>query len=155
MSKIKTRFRISEFISRSKIENPSVIEFLSNHREIEKYISIITVAEAIRVLKYDDDFRRYKLDLESIKALISKLQEIVGFSILEEVVVENRKFKGIIVTPEIIKFIDKHEHLIDCIHIDIAKFHELTFISNEEEYGELKALYPNIMTANKLIKQYE
>lgn len=147
------QWALYKFFPRKHKRQPRIIEFLSHHKQIEKYISLVSIAELTRTLKYGDEFRKMKLDLKRIIQLIEEMQNIAGLKILLKDTFNNAKLNGIVISYEIIKFIDKH--IIDCIHIDIAKSHELFFISNEKKIGRVKDIYKHVMTENKLMKQFK
>ena len=139
------RWFLFRFRKRKYDELPRMIEFLREHEEIEKHISVISVAEFVKVLKYNKEFRRYKLTISYIKELIKKLQNFIDLEILKDQRISH----------QIVKYVESHPELIDCIHLDIAKSNELCFITDEKKIGKLKNLYKNIMTENKLMKQFK
>ncbi len=139
----QTKSKLIDHLRRFGPRNPDVIKFLINHRDIEKFISIFTIAEIVHVLKYSDEFKGYDLELATIKWLMELLQEAVGFSVIKEVSLGGNSIKGVIISPDIVDFVDKHSHIIDCIHIDIAKHNELTFVSNERDLGKMKDSWRN------------
>lgn len=105
-------------------------------------------------MKYDELFRKFKLKLSHIRSLIEELQAICRFKIILNEKINGVKVEGVVVSSDIIQFLDKHEHIVDCIHIDLAKSHELCFVTAENKIGKIKALYKDIVTENKLMKQY-
>lgn len=135
-------------------EEPEIIRFLSENKEIEIYISLISIAELVHTLKYHEEFQRYKISLGWIKELIQEFQNIVGFNIIINERINNIEIGGIIIIPEILEFLDKHNGLADCIHVDIAKRNDLCFITYEKKIGRLKEFYDNIITESKLMKQF-
>jgi len=146
--------KILLLVKREK-EQPFIITFLKEHKNIEKFISLVSVAEIISVLKYNKDFRHYKLTLGEINNLLVVLMTMIGFEIIVEIEIDGKKIKGNLITRAINNYIDKHEHVLDCIHVDIAKTNDLLFITNEDKFGLLKDLDCHIMTFNKLVKQFE
>ncbi|OGI14774.1 hypothetical protein A3K63_02775 [Candidatus Micrarchaeota archaeon RBG_16_49_10] len=124
---------------------PIIIEFLRNHGEIKKFISIVSMAEFIKVLLYDKDFINYKLTTSYANKLIQELQDVIELKVIH----------GEKISDDIVLYIERHPELIDCIHLDIAKSNELCFITDEKKIGKLKAVYGNIMTENKLMKQFD
>ena len=149
------RWFLHRFYPRKHKREPQIIRFLSEHKEIKKYISLISVAELVHTLKYGKEFQNFKLDLNYIRVLIEELQNIVGFDIIQKQKVNGMEINGIVISGDVVKFVNVHEHLIDCMHIDIAKSHELFFITHEKKIGQLKKLYENIMTDDKLLKQFK
>ena len=75
---------------RKKTEEPEIIEFLNNKPEIKRYISVITVAEIIEVLK-SKDFKNYKLEKSYILDLIVNLRNTLNLIIIEEFEEKNGK----------------------------------------------------------------
>lgn len=133
---------------------PQVIRFLASLERVEKYISLISVAELVHTLRYGDDFSGYRLTLRRIEELIQELQGVLGFVLIEQEKVQDTDVGGIIITRDVVRFIDKHKELADCLHVDIAKRNQLCFVTYEKKIGVLKELYDNIMTENKLMKQF-
>lgn len=127
---------------------------LSEHKEIEKFISLFSIAELVHTLKYGKSFRKFKINFKTIESLIEELQGIVGFDIILKDKIKGVKLNGIVVSGDIIKFLDEHNHILDCIHVDVAKSHDLFFITYEKKIGRIKDLYKKIMTENKLMKQF-
>jgi len=148
------RWFLSKFYPESYNEVPQIIKFLSTKTEIKKYISLMSIAELVRTLKYGEKFERFGLSLRFIHSLIEEMQSVVGFDIILRDNVDGTELNGIIISGDIIKLIDKHRHLIDCIHVDIAKSHDLTFVTYEKKIGRMKEIYDHILTENKLMKLY-
>jgi len=133
---------------------PRIIRFLSETKKyVKSYISIVSVAELVKILKYDDEFKKFEIKTSRIIELIDELQQIIGFDIIRNIVVNNTKVEGVIISKDIIKYVQLHPHLSDCIHVDIAKRYELCFLTIESRTGKLKQLYADIMTEKKFFKQ--
>jgi predicted nucleic acid-binding protein len=153
---IDTMFLIQWFIS--VLENkkpPKMIELLSEHEEIEKCISLISVVELKRVLRYNNDFKRYRLEVKRMGQILASLQNMTNLKIIDREKFGEVRINGIIVSYDISRFIEEHDDLVDCIHVDIAKSHELCFLTDDRKIGNLKKIYGNIMTANKFAKQFK
>ena len=133
---------------------PRIIEFLSEHEEIDKFISLISVAELVCALKYDKEFRRFSVKTSYIQKLLEELQSTMDLKIILTEKVKRTRIEGVIISSNIVKYLNKHNHLVDCIHLDIAKSHELCFLTDEKKMGNLKTFYKNIMTENKFMKQF-
>lgn len=133
---------------------PQVIKFLSDHQEIEKYISIVSVAELVRTVRHGDDFQGFGLKLNYIRDLLTELQNVTGLKIISKEKFNNVGINGVVISENIINFVDRHRHLIDCIHVDLAKSHDLFFITHDRDIGVLKEYYEKIMTDDKMMKQY-
>ncbi|OIN86724.1 MAG: hypothetical protein COY38_02870 [Candidatus Aenigmarchaeota archaeon CG_4_10_14_0_8_um_filter_37_24] len=67
---------------------------------------------------------------------------------------QNTKIYGVIISGNIVRYSDKNPHLIDSIHLDIVRSHDLCFLTDEKKLGNLKTFYENIMTENKFMKQF-
>ena len=134
-------------------QEPQIIRFLSGLTGVEKFISLISLAELINTLKHGDDFKRYNLTLPIIGALIEEMQSTVGFKIITTENIRGTEVEGIIITPFVLRLIDIHGELADCLYVDIARRNSLSFITHESRIGRLKELYDNTMTDDKLMKQ--
>ncbi len=134
---------------------PQVIKFLIDHKEIEKFISLISVAELVHTLRYGNDFQGFGLKLNYIRDLLAELQNALDLKIISEEKINGVNIEGVIISKNIVNFVDKHHHIIDCMHIDLAKSHDLFFITHERELGVMKEFHEKIMTDDKLMKQYE
>ena len=148
------RWFIHKFNRKKYKSMPEIIKFLNEHPEIKKYISLLSVAELVHTLKYGEDFQKFNLNLKYIEKLLSELQNIINLDIIMKEKRNGVEIDGVIISKDLIKLIDKHRHLIDCMHLDIAKSHDLSFVTHEAKMGELKPLYENIMTDDKLMKQF-
>jgi hypothetical protein len=132
---------------------PQIIKFLTEEKEMQKFISLISVAELIHTLKYGKDFAGKNLSMGAIMAMIDDLQNIMGFKVILRDKVGETQLNGVIVSTDILEFLDKHNHIIDCIHVDIAKHHDLFFVTYEGKIGRMREFYDKIMTEKKLLKQ--
>lgn len=133
---------------------PQIIRFLTEHREIEKFISLISVAELVHTIKHGENFQSFGLKLNYIRGLLSELQNVTDLKIISKEKINGVEINGVVVSENIVNFVDKHRHIIDCIHVDLAKSHDLFFITHEKNMGVLKEFYDKIMTDDKLMKQY-
>jgi len=133
---------------------PQIIRFLTEHREIRKFISILSVAELVHTLKYGKEFQSFGLKLSYILDSLIELQKAMNMEVISKENIGGMEINGVIVSENIVRFVDKHQHLVDCIHADLAKSHDLFFITHERDMGVLKEYYDKIMTDDKLMKQY-
>lgn len=147
------RWFLKRFYPRKYKRDPQIIRFLSEHKEIRCYISIFSVAELVQVLKHGQEFRKFKLKFKYILKLIEELQNIILFDIIQTVKIGGTSIKGVVVSHEIVKYVFKHRHLIDCIHLDIARQNDLWFVTYEKRMGELKEYYEKIITEAKMMKR--
>ncbi len=134
-------------------DTPQIIKFLTKEKGMQKFISLISVAELVHTLKYGKDFAGKNLTIGAIKALIDELQNIMGFEIILRDKIGEAQLNGVVVSTDILEFLDKHQHIIDCIHVDIAKQHDLFFVTYEGKIGRMRKFYDKTMTENKLLKQ--
>lgn len=132
---------------------PEIVKFLAQSQGMQIYISIISLAELVHTLKYSRDFQRFRMTLPWLRTLLEELQRILGFLIIERERIGGVDIGGIVITPAIVRFLDVHPELMDCLHVDIARRNDLWFITHDDNVGKLKPLYENIMTDNKLIRQ--
>lgn len=133
---------------------PQIIRFLTEHKEIKKFISILSVAELVHTLKYSKDFQSFGLKLSYILDSLAELLKAMDVEVISRENIGGMEIDGVIVSENVVKFVDMHQHLVDCIHVDLAKSHDLFFITHERDMGVLKEFYEKIMTDDKLMKQY-
>ena len=140
---------------RKKTGEPEIIEFLNDKPEIKRYISSITIAEIIEVLK-SKDFKNYKLEKSYILDLIVNLRNTLNLIIIEEFEEKGRKqLKNIILdSRNIVDFTFLGGEVIDAIHTEIARSNNIYFITRDENIGKTKELYPKIMGLKHFIKQF-
>lgn len=138
-----------------------VVKFLNENKGIESFVSILTVAEMVKILRHDNDFIKYNFSLKQIEGIFNTLHDIMGFKIIDNMKLKDAEGNfiddtpnGIVITKDVIKYASIHNHDMDCLHLDLAKSNELVFVTFEKKIGTLKELYGNIMTFNKLMKNY-
>ena len=134
------------------------IEFLRKHKEINKFISIYGVAELIETLKKEPSIQHKKLTKEFIWDLIKALQNtLTNLKIIEEYAEPEgvSKYRGIVLSSEIVDFTYLCGDLKDSIHVEIAKNNDLLFVTKDDEVGRVKELYPKIEGIRSLIRRYE
>ena len=136
-----------------KIE-PQIIRFLSEHKEINKFISILSVAELVHTLKYGKDFQAYGLKLSYILDSLAELLKSMEIEVISKENFGGMEINGIVISENIVRFVDRHKHLADCIHVDVARSHDMFFVTHERDMGVLKEFHEKIMTDDKLMKQY-
>jgi len=147
----KRPFPLSFFVHEK--EKPYIMAFLSEQKDVQKFISIASKAEIISVLKYDEKFRKYNFSDAEIESLISLLQTIIGFNIIIDMKIGETIIKGNLITDLVIEYTKKCGHVLDCIHVDMARTNDLTFVTSENKLGKIKDLYERIMTENKYTSQ--
>lgn len=153
---IDTMFLIRWFLYiLEKRKIPRIIKFLNEQKKIQKHISLISIAEAFKVLKHGNDYKKYNLQDDQIEGMLSSLQEYISLKVILRDEIEGIRLKGIVVSTDIIDFVKKHGEIRDCIHVDVAKSHNLYFLTDDRKIGRLKGLYKNIMTEKKFIKQFK
>ncbi len=140
---------------RKKTEEPQIIEFLNNRPEIKKYISSISIAEIIEVLK-SKEFKNYKLENQYILDLIETLRNTLNLIVIEEFEEKGKKqLKNIFLDSQnIVDLTFLGGEVIDAIHIDISKSNNLYFITRDEGIGKTKEIYPKIMGLKHFMKQF-
>lgn len=150
------RWFLWKFYPRKYGKEPKIIRYLSEENsKTRSYVSIITIAELVELLRFDGNFKDKNLGSDTIIALINELQNILNLEIInyKNIKMGDNSFNGIIVSDNIVKFAEFHKEIIDCIHVDIAKSCELCFLTDETKIGSMKSFYNNIMTENKFFKQ--
>ncbi len=148
------RWFLKRFYPKKYKDDPQIIKFLNEHKsEIKSFVSTISIAELVHTLRHGDAFVKFSLGFNYIKELIGELQDIIGFDIIQTEKIGEVDIDGVIISNDIVKYVFKHRHLVDCIHVDIARQHELTFVTYEAAMGELKEYYGKIMTEDRLMKQ--
>jgi len=140
---------------RKKTGEPKILEFLNNNPEIKRYISSISIAEIIEVLR-SKDFKSYRLEKPYILDLIDALRNSLNLIIIEEFEEKGRKqLKNIILdSKNIVNFTFLCGEVVDAIHIEICRSNNLYFITRDEGIGRVKEEYPRIMGLKHLIKQF-
>ncbi len=136
-------------------EQPFVIVFFKEHEKVTKWISLVSEAEIMKILKFDNKFKKYNLTYEQIIGLIEILREILNFRTIVEFEKDGKTIKGNLVTGDIRKYAYEHDHIIDCIHVDISRQNELLFITEESRLPKLNKLTNDIITFNGYTKQFE
>lgn len=133
------------------------VEFLRKHEEINKFISIYGIAELIETLKKEPRIQHKKLTKEFIWDMIRALQNtLTNLKIIEEDIAEGiSKYKGIVLSSEIIDFTFLCGDLKDSIHVEIAKNNDLLFVTKDDKVGKVKELYPKVIGIRKFIRRHE
>jgi predicted nucleic-acid-binding protein len=148
------RWFLWKFYQRKYKKEPKIIRYLNeNASKTKSYVSILTIAELVKILKHDERFKNKDLNIEYIEKLIEELQNIAKFDIINTIRLNGFSIDGVILSKNIVKYVELHPDLIDCIHVDIAKTYELWFLTDEKKIGKLKVLYNSVMTENKFFKQ--
>ena len=124
-------------------EDPKFIRFLSDKNEIQKFISIFTVAEVIQVLR--KEFGSHDLSKRYILDLIDTLRGTVGLNIIENVEL----------TSDIIHYTYLCDDLKDAVHVSIAQINDIWFVTRDDDAGKTKELYNKVISERKFIKQFK
>lgn len=129
-------------LNRKKPES-GIVKFLSEKcGDMEKFISVYTVAELLVNLKQDHPDRN--LSPDKISYLFELLKNSIKLKMIEEAEI----------TKEIVVFADLCNDHNDAIHIQIAKNQDLTLVTKDAKIGRVKAAYSNVMSIGKLVKQF-
>lgn len=131
------------------------VEFLSEHTEIEKRISIFSIAEIVETLLKEPELQGWKLTKEWILSLIVIFRDAIGVKIIEEDENYKGQYRGFVVSPKIVEFTYLCGDLKDSVHVDIAKSNDLLFITKDDEIGRVKNAYPRVEGIRSLIRRYE
>ena len=131
------------------------VQFLSEHGEIEKFISVFSIAEIVETLLKEPELQGIKLTKEWITSLIEIFKDTVKVEVLEEDKAFKGKYRGFYVSPKIVEFTYLCGDLKDSIHADIAKNHSLLLVTKDDDVGRVKAVYPKVEGIRSLIRRYE
>ncbi|MBI5060989.1 MAG: hypothetical protein HZB67_01605 [Candidatus Aenigmarchaeota archaeon] len=139
-----------------KTSEPQIISFLKQHPEVKTFISSMTAAEIVE--RSRKDLAKQNLSLIQIKKVVEKMQQILGFKIIDFYVATDGKeeIKDIRLNARnIINLTFLGKDVKDAIHVEIARQNDLWWIARDDCTGTMEEIYPKIMTAKKLMKQYE
>lgn len=131
------------------------VKFLSEHIEIEKRISIFSIAELVETLLKEPELQNIKLTKGWISGLIETFKDTMGVKIIEEDKIYKGKYRGFYVSPKVVEFTYLCGDLKDSIHVDIAKNNDLLFVTKDDKIGRVKAVYPKVEGIRSLIRRYE
>jgi len=131
------------------------VQFLSEHGEIEKRISVFSIAELVETLLKEPKLQGWNLTKEWILSLIEIFRDTVGVKIIEEDETSKGQYTGFVVSPKIVEFTYLCGDLKDSVHVDIAKSNDLLFITKDDEAGRVKTAYPKVEGIRSLIRRYE
>ena len=127
---------------KKRFEYPEIIDFLTERKELPKFISSLSLLEIGAVTK--KEFPAFTLkDLENFtKSLI----DTIGLEV--------------IYLPEI-NWKNALQYAMLChdarnsLHIDIARSRDLWFITRDKDDPRVKSVYPKVMGENKFRKQFD
>ena len=123
-------------------EYPLIIDFLAKHNEIEKFISIFSIAEIIEVLRRT--YSANNLSKEYILGLVDTLSASIDLKVIKEASLSDR----------IIDYTYLCNDAKDAIHIDICRASEMWFITADDKCGRVKGAYDRIMGERKFRKHF-
>ena len=126
-------------------------DFLIGHPEIERTISIFTVAEIVENLLFREKrILEYKRNIDAILTLVKVIQNTYSIDVIEYEIKDGQK--GFFVLSDLIALTGKLGNIKDAIHVCIAKHENLMLVSHEDKFGVVKDIYKNIATDRQLFK---
>lgn len=131
------------------------VQFLSERSEIEKHISIFSIAELVETLLKEPELQGWRLTKEWISSLIEIFKDTISAKIIEEDEGYKGKYRGFYVSPKIVELTYLCGDLKDSIHVDIARTSDLLLITKDDKVGRVKAVYPKVEGIRSLIRRYE
>lgn len=130
------------------------IRFLSDHKEIERYISAYTIAEiAAKLRKQFGD----KVKLNDIHELIEEFRNLTGTQIIkidEFSDIKGNKRRGILLSSNIADYAFYCCDSKDALHIDIAKSNDLLLVTADDGIPMVKSMYEKVIGESKFRKQF-
>lgn len=131
------------------------VKFLSERKEIDKRISIFSIAELVESLKKEPRIQDKKLTKDWILSLIEIFRDTISLRIIEEDETHRGKYRGFYVSSKIVEFASLSGDLKDSIHVDISKNNDLLFLTKDDKAGRLKELYPKIEGIRSFVRRSE
>jgi predicted nucleic acid-binding protein len=121
-----------------------IVRFLSEKcKDMEKFISVYTVAELLVNLK--KDFSDRGLSKEKIGYMFEILRDTIDLKVIDQTKM----------TKSVIDFADLCDDHNDAVHLEIAKNENLVFVTRDCDLGRVKSAYPHVTSIGKLIKNVE
>lgn len=135
-------------------EEPKILEFLRERKEITKFISIFTIAELVEnLLFHEKRIRDFMKRTQVIESFAELLMQTTGIKIIE--FEKEDEHTGIFVSPNIVKYTGICGSVKDAIHVCIAEHEDLWLITHDDKIGKLKPLYTKITTDTHLLKIFK
>ncbi|MDO8538051.1 MAG: hypothetical protein Q7S21_04155 [archaeon] len=133
---------------------PQIIDFLSNHKEIEVFVSHFSIAELMEDLLFKEPrIRQHMRKPDIILHYFETLTDIINLKIITHI--GKNGIEGNFVSKEIIDFTILCKQPKDSIHVAIAKYQDLIFVTHDTKATILSKLYNNILTDNHLFKLFK
>ena len=135
-------------------KTPKIIEFLSMHREIEVFISFFTIAELVEDLMFKEPrVKDYRKNMNNVLDLIDILTE--SLKIKRIIHKDKNELEGNFIPKNIVEFTSICGSLKDSVHVSIAKYQDLYFVTHDKKITLLGSAYDKIITDNKLYKLFD
>ena len=135
-------------------KDPEIIRFLGAYKDIEKFISIFTIAELVESLLFHEKrIRDHMKKMEIIESFAKLLMETTGLKIIE--LEKKDEHKGVFISPQVVKYTSICGSVKDAIHVCIAQYEDLWLITHDNKFGRLKPLYEKILTDRNLLKLFK
>ena len=133
---------------------PKIIAFLRKHSEINKFISIFTIAELVESLLFrEKGIHDHMKKLETINSFVQVFVETTGIKIIE--FEKKDVHRGIFISPNIVKYTAECGEVKDAIHVCIAEHEDLALVTHDDKFGRIKPLYEKIVTDKHLMKLFK
>lgn len=138
----------------SSRDEPRIIKFLREQKEIKKFISIFTIAELVEdLLFHEKRIRDYMKRKEVIESFANILMQTTDIKIIEYE--RQDEHAGIFISPDIVKYTAACGSVKDAIHVCIAEHEALWLVTHDDKFGRIKPSYENILTDTHLLKLFE
>lgn len=131
------------------------VQFLSARKELEKHISVFSIAELVETLLRESQLQGIKLTKGWLLSLVEIFKDTMGAKILEEDEVSKGMYRGFYVSPKIVEFTYLCGDLKDSVHVDIARSASLTLVTKDDKVGRVKTAYPNVEGIRSLVRRYK
>lgn len=142
----------SRLMRSEKREEPKIIKFFCEHKEIKKFVSIFTVAELIEKLLFKQDgIKEHMKNKEMVLSFLRSLMQMTGIQIIG---FKEEDEGSIFVSSKIIEYTVICRSMKDAIHVSIAKQENLWFLTHDDEIGKLKPAYEKIITDTHLFRVF-
>lgn len=131
--------------------DPEIIQFLSKNKEIEVFISHLSIAELMEhFLFHDNRIREHMRKPEMIFLFLEELRNVLNLKVITHI--GKNGIEGNFVPKEMINFTILCKEPIDAIHAAIAKYEDLYFITHDSKLGILSKLYNKTITDKHFYK---
>lgn len=149
-------YEFFETILRRGKSDKSIVKFIGKYDEIDKFLSIFSVAEIINKLKDAPRVRAYKYKgfYDTVIATVRTLQEGVGVAVVEGDV--DKTLTSLIIDPDkLLKYTYKNGSIQDAILLIIADDIDAVFVTDNKHILDAKDIPVKRITINHFTKILE